>query len=378
MIVHSRLLIGVLALTLATSGAAAYRQESGVTDIPSRLTDQEFWRLVEDSSEPDGSFPSDNLLSNELLFAQLLPELVERTQAAGVYLGVGPEQNFTYIAAVKPRIAFITDIRRGNLRLQLMYKALFELSTDRADFVARLFTKKRPAGLMSTSSARELMDAFWSTPTADDAAFDANLKAVSDLLIKTHSLPLSASDLDGIAHVYRAFYWYGPGMNPASDLSLRIDGQGSAAPTYRDVIIEADANGHGLSYLSSEDQFAFVRDLQRRNLIVPIVGDFSGSRALRAIGRYLKDHRATVSVFYLSNVESSLRRAGSWPAFCANVASMPLNEGSIFIRVVSTSMTMYPRGVLRPIGQSKASILPIAATVKNCSGGLAHLIGPVN
>ena len=372
---HSRLLIGVLTLTFATGGAAAYRQEPGVTDIPSRLTDLEFWRLVEDLSEPDGGFPGDNLLSNELLFAQLVPELVERTQAGGVYLGVGPEQNFTYIAAVKPRIAFITDIRRGNLRLQLMYKALFELSMDRADFVARLFTKKRPAGLISTASARELMDAFSSTPTADDAAFDANLKAVSDLLIKTHSLPLSAGDLDGIARVYRAFYWYGPAMNPASELSLRIDGQGAAAPTYRDVIIEADANGHSLSYLGSEEQFAFVKDLQRRNLIVPIVGDFSGSRALRAIGGYLKDHGATVSVFYLSNVESFLRRAGSWPVFCANVASMPLNEGSIFVRVVATSMTMYPRGILGPIAQSRASIVPIAAAVKNCGGGWANLIG---
>jgi hypothetical protein len=259
-----------------------------------------------------------------------------------------------------------------------MYKALFEVSVDRADFVARLFTKKRPSGLTSTSSARELMDAFWSTPTADDAAFGANLKAVSDLLIKTHSLPLSAADLDGIARVYRAFYWYGPAMNPASELSLRIDGQGTAAPTYRDVIIEADANGHSLSYLRSEEQFAFVKDLQRRNLIVPIVGDFSGSHALRAIGRYLKDHRAAVSVFYLSNVESFLRRAGSWPAFCANVAAIPLNEGSIFVRVISTSMTMYPRGVLRPMGRSSASIVPIAAAVKNCGVGLAHSIGRLN
>ena len=60
---------------------------------------------------------------------------------SGVYLGVGPEQNFTYIAAIRPRIAFITDIRRGNLHLHLMYKALFELSANRADFVARLFNR---------------------------------------------------------------------------------------------------------------------------------------------------------------------------------------------------------------------------------------------
>ena len=61
-------------------------------------------------------------------------------------MGVGPEQNFTYIAVTRPAIAFIVDIRRGNLDLHLMYKALFELSADRADFVSRLFSRKRPAG----------------------------------------------------------------------------------------------------------------------------------------------------------------------------------------------------------------------------------------
>ena len=56
---------------------------------------------------------------------------------------MGPEQNFTYIAALEALIAFVIDIRRGNLHLQLMYKALFELSADRAEFFSRLFTKPR-------------------------------------------------------------------------------------------------------------------------------------------------------------------------------------------------------------------------------------------
>src|SRR5678809_849042 len=95
---------------------------------------------------------SDTLASNELVFARVVPDLIARTKPSGVYLGVGPEQNFTYIAAIRPKIAFIPDIRRGNLDLQLMYKALFELSADRADFVSRLFSRKRPAGLRPGSS----------------------------------------------------------------------------------------------------------------------------------------------------------------------------------------------------------------------------------
>ena len=119
--------------------------------LPASLTDREFWELTEQLSEPDGYFRSnsgspDNLLSNESQVSTVAGALAQRVKPAGVYLGVGPEQNFTYIAAMRPRIAFITDIRRGNLHLHLMYKALFEISANRVDFVARLFSRKRPAG----------------------------------------------------------------------------------------------------------------------------------------------------------------------------------------------------------------------------------------
>ena len=114
------------------------------TSLPDRLTDQQFWSLVTDSSEPGGTFRSDNLLSNELQMQYVIPELLKTVPPGRAYLGVGPEQNFTYISALKPSIAFIIDIRRGNLNLHLLYKALFELSPDRAAFVSRLFSKSPP------------------------------------------------------------------------------------------------------------------------------------------------------------------------------------------------------------------------------------------
>ena len=117
--------------------------------LPAALTDREFWTLIEQLSEPNGSFVSrsgspDNLLSNEMQISTVAAALARQVPPAGVYLGVGPEQNFTYIAAIKPRIAFVTDIRRGNLDVHLLYKALFELSATRSEFVARLFSR-RPA-----------------------------------------------------------------------------------------------------------------------------------------------------------------------------------------------------------------------------------------
>ena len=122
--------------------------------LPSRLSDQEFWKLVTDLSEPDGTFRSDNLLSNEVWLQYVIPELLKTAKTGRVYMGVGPEQNFTYMTAMKPSMAFIVDIRRGNLDLHLVYKALFEMSADRADFVSRLFSRKRPAGLTDRSTRR--------------------------------------------------------------------------------------------------------------------------------------------------------------------------------------------------------------------------------
>ena len=116
-----------------------------------------FAGLIGQLSEPNGEFVSrsgspDNLLSNEMQVSTVGAALAGRVKPSGVYLGVGPEQNFTYIAAVRPAMAFIVDVRRGNLDLHLMYKALFELSADRIEFVSRLF---------SMASIRSVMAAMW-------------------------------------------------------------------------------------------------------------------------------------------------------------------------------------------------------------------------
>jgi hypothetical protein len=299
--------------------------------LPSSIPDREFWALTERLSEPNGSFQSDNLLSNELSLSTVATALAARVKAGGVYLGVGPEQNFTYIAAMRPKIVFITDIRRGNLHLHLMYKALFELSADRAEFVSRLFTKPRPAGLTAQSTAADLMNAFWDVPTSDEPTYTRNLDAIYDVLSRKHGFPLDQADRDGIAYVYHAFYWYGPRIHYSSTTSAAS----AARPgtSYADLMMALDtASRTERSYLHSEESFAFLKALETQNLVVPLVGDFAGPKALRAVGQYVKDHGAIVSAFYVSNVESYLQRNGVWPAFCANVAAMPLDENSVFIR----------------------------------------------
>src|SRR4029079_18538688 len=155
----------------------------------------------------------DNLLSNEMQVSTVAAALARQMPAAGVYLGVGPEQNFTYIAAIKPRIAFITDIRRGNLDLHLVYKALFEISETRAEFFARLFSRASTPAPSRTSTAAQIMAASAEAKPLPDAAFAANLKAVIDLLANKHGFALGADDRTNIEHVYRAFHQFGPAID---------------------------------------------------------------------------------------------------------------------------------------------------------------------
>jgi hypothetical protein len=318
-----------LALGRAAAGPAA--PSAVIADLPERLTGAELWTLSTTMSEPDGSFRSENMVSNEMVFARLLPDVVARVDPGGVYLGVGPEQNFTYIAATRSRMAFITDIRRGNLHVILMYKALFELSADRAEFVSRLFTRARPAGLTASSTARQIMDAYATAPRGNEAAFRKNLDAVLQHLVKTRDIPLGADDRTGVGAAYRTFFFYGPEIDYMAS-TLLTPSRGFNSATYRDLMTQTDPSGKELGYLGSEGEFRYVKELNDRNLIIPLVGNFAGPKTIRAIGDYVRRRSATVSAFYVSTVEPYLRRDGTLPEFCASVATLPTTGRSVFIR----------------------------------------------
>src|SRR4029453_4498065 len=143
-------------------------------------------------------------------FQTVIPDLLARAKQAGVYLGVGPEQNFTYIAAVRPRMAFIIDIRRGNLQEHLLYKALLEMSADRADFLARLFSRSRPPGLGSGPAPQPLFPAYGALKPPEPR-YRENLRTVVDWLAKRHGFALHPEDVEGIGYIYRsAFFGEGP------------------------------------------------------------------------------------------------------------------------------------------------------------------------
>lgn len=308
---------------------------------PARLTDADYWKLVTDMSEPGGYFRIvDNFTSNEMEIGRLYTMIREQKVSGGVFLGVGPEQNLTYIAAIRPQMAFLFDIRHQALLQHQMFKAIFELSPDRADFISMLFAKPRPAKLDSTTTIPAIWDAFWYIPT-DTALARTNYTRISDHLTKTHGFTLTAEEAQTMKNVYDSFIAYGPTITTNGPQNAGRGGNNNN--TFADMTgYSPDANNLPQSFLSSEDNYRYVRGMHLNNLIVTVTGDFGGPKAIRAVGDYLKAHDATVSAFYVSNVEQYLFMDGKEGQFYANVAALPVTETSIFIRPYS--MRNFGRG----------------------------------
>jgi hypothetical protein len=323
-----------------------------------KISDAAYWKMVTGFSEPSGYFRSDNLLSNETTFQLVIPELKKLTPSDGVFIGVGPEQNFTYIAALKPRISFIIDIRRQNTLLHLMYKAIIEMSNDRAEFLSRLFSRQRPPGLTADSTARALFEAF-NDMQPNEELYRSNLEEIFDRLTERHGFTLFDTDKPGLTYVYRAFFTAGPELR----YSFPRQFGGRWFPSYADLMMETDAEGHNHAFLASETSYKTLRELQLNNQIVPLTGDFGGDKAIRAVGEYLREQHQTVSYFYLSNVEQYLFQTEAWQRFFGNVATLPLDERSVFIRAFFNMGARYPPPDMNGTVQSATLLDPMAAAI---------------
>lgn len=307
-------------------GAVGAAQASRAVDRVA--TDSSFAALIERLSEPGGYFDTDNLISNERSYLHVVGKLRELGIEGGVYIGVGPDQNFSYIAQVRPSIAFIIDIRRDNLLQQLMFKALFALARNRAEYLSLLHGRPVPDDVSAWEdrSIQQLVDYIDGAPALVDAvdATQASLEAE----LRSFGVPLTDADLVTIRRFRSTFISEG--------LSLRFRSHGRRArpyyPSYRQLLLEEDLSGRQASYLAREEDFQFVKSLQERNLIVPVVGDLAGDHALAAIGSYVGQLDEQVTAFYTSNVEFYLWRDGGFDRFVRNLRGLPFDERGVIIR----------------------------------------------
>lgn len=311
--------------TPAGAGVSAVKTPDKLESLPA----PEFSRLVRELSEVGGYFRSDNFTSNETAYLTVVDKLREKGASGGAYLGVGPEQNFTYIAKIRPQIAFIVDIRRQAVIQHLMYKAVFHLSPDRVQFLTRLLSRPLPKDRAPKPNAtiHEIIAVFNQALAADEKAYVANLAAIRKVIEDEFQFSLSEGDLKSLDYVYKSF------REDGLDIAYRMDdSRGGYFPTLKDLIVQTDLNGKLGNFLAGNEDYEFVRNLHRKNLIIPVVGDFGGNKALRAVGDYLRKNGFTLTAFYTSNVEQYLFQNDSFTAFANNVRTLPITERSLFIR----------------------------------------------
>ena len=286
-----------------------------------------FASQVAELSEPEGTFDTDNLISNERSYLHVVPALRNGGVRGGAYLGVGPDQNFSYIAQIRPAIAFIVDIRRDNLLLQLLFKALFAEAPTRMHYLMLLFGRAPPAAAdgWKTASIERLAAYVSGSPPASDA--DARRARLDAALART-GVPLSRTDVSTIHRFHDRFI--------AAGLSLKFESHGrgprSYYPTYGELLLEGDRDGHHWNYLAAEDDYQFVRGLEQRDLVVPVVGNLSGPSALAKIGGLLERRGEKLSAFYTSNVEFYLFGDGTFGRYVENLRHLPHARNSVIIR----------------------------------------------
>jgi hypothetical protein len=295
---------------------------------PAQGQGPEFGQLVARLSEPGGYFDSDNLVSNETSYLHVMPALRVLGVRGGAYLGVGPEQNFSYIAQIKPELAVLVDIRRDNMLLHLLLKAMFGVARNRMEFLTLLYGRPVPADLeMWTELPLEPILTYLSERPGDPQLHSRNHAMLMER-VDRYGVPLDSTDRATLRRFHDEFMVEG--------VEIRFTSRGRPArmgyPSAAQLYLATDLEGRQASYLATEDAFRAVRDLHRRDRIIPAVGDLSGPAAMASIAKYLREKHLQVSAFYVSNVEMYLFRQGSFPRFAENVKRLPSGRASVLIR----------------------------------------------
>lgn len=348
-----------LLLAALVAAAAPPRSSHLQHGAPRALADTAFASVVARLSEPGAYFDTDNLISNESSYLHVVGGLRDLGVRGGAYLGVGPDQNFSYIAHIRPRLAILVDIRRDNLLQHLLFKALFDLSADRLQYLGLLLGRPVPARRDATQPLDEMVAYLDRTPMRPATLDSAHARVRGRL--RAYGVPLSAQDLETIHRFHSTFAREG--------LALRFQSHGRPPqayyPTLRQLVLERDRQGRPSSYLANDADFQFVRGLQRQNRVIPAVGDLAGDRALPAIARFLGERGERVSAYYTSNVEFYLAQEGKLDAFVANVKRLPRDPRGVVIR--SVFRVGHPQSV--PGYRSTQLLQPLDALVREHDAG---------
>ena len=296
--------------------------------LGAQATAPAFAATVARLSEPGGYFDSDNLISNETSYLHVVTRLQQLGVTGGAYVGVGPDQNYSYIAAIRPAVAYLLDIRRDNALQHLLFKALFARSRNRLEYLCYWLGRRVPADVDRWTERPILQLLAYVDTAALDPKDAERVRGETLHMVEAFGVPLDARDRETIVRFHSEF------MRQGLELRFSSLGRLNAGdyPTLRRLILERDLRGQMRSYLARDADWRFVRDLQQTGRVIPVVGDLAGPHALAAIGHDAQARGLRISALYTSNAEMYLWRNGSFPAFASTVTQLPAAPAGVIIR----------------------------------------------
>lgn len=335
---HSARLVMALLLTsiVGATGCDAQTPRRAAVGVDTSLA-----ATVARLSEPGGFFDSDNLISNETSYLHVVPRLQQLGVRGGAYVGVGPDQNYSYIATIRPVVAYIIDVRRDNMLQHLTYKALFARSLNRVEYLSRWLGRPVPRNSAQWSQ-RSIDDilTYVDTVTVDDVGAARERREVL-LLIEGYGIPLTAADRATLNRYLATF--------ASQSLNLRFEsiGRGNAAqyPTLRRIILETDGTEKRVGYLVNETDWQFVKQMHADNRIIPVVGDLGGTRAMRALGDEMRQRNVKLTAFYTSNAEQYVWSDGGFGRLAESVLQWPADSVAVIIRSIFNRGGSHPMAV---------------------------------
>jgi hypothetical protein len=281
--------------------------------------------MIAELSEKEGAFFADTPLSNEDGYGAAIPWL-ERSagREPSVYLGVGPEQNLTFIARAKPELAFVVDLRRANLLLHVLYKSMFADSTTPSQWLL-LCLGRRPAPLVDEPSPEAWLVAIRAV-AKDRTVHEALLERTLARMTGTWGMALEPGDAAALSRLLATFF--------ERDLQLRYEttDHNDEFPSFSELLLAKDEQGHALHFLADPGAFAALKKFEAEDRLLPIVGNFAGEHALGAIGDTLRRLNRKLGVLYASNVEEYLLIDEQWGQWQSNVARLPRTSDALLLR----------------------------------------------
>ena len=324
--------------------------------------DQKFIDLIRNLSDaPTGPASADNLMTNEDSIASVADQICSEVPPDQVYLGVGPDQNFSIMALAQPSAGFIIDYRRKNQLLHLMHQFLIQLSTSRTDYFTNFWCRNANSnGISNKQPVTEDLTAGFESEKLDQARL-IKLREIMQLEMKKWNI-LSSDDIEEMGRIQARLA--GPGPD-ARFLALKM------YPTLKQLITQKTRSGKPGHWLASEGLFGKVRKLVLSEKVFPLVGDWAREPRSQVsffsrLGEYLSSNGQKIGCFYISDVEFFLLRQGTFSNYLANLGKLPWHPDARIIRT-STLEIEHPERIK---GNSSTTICrPVQALLRNGQQG---------